>query len=107
MMAPSMLSSPPNMTGGYIQSGYFFHNVFGSVPKPLELALRYAFVEEPNRQDRSFDNDREELTLAANWFFSGHNNKLTLDVSHLTLDDSFAGLDESRNRVRLQWDVSF
>ncbi|MFK7957797.1 MAG: porin [Lysobacterales bacterium] len=96
-----------DLTGGYIQSGYFFHNKIPAIPEPLELALRYAFVEEPNVLDRSLDNEREELSLAANWFFSGHNNKLTFDVSRLTLDDVVTGRDESENRVRVQWDVSF
>jgi hypothetical protein len=64
-------------------------------------------VEEPNAVDRTFDNDREEISLAANWFFSGHNNKLTFDVSHLSLDDNLVGRGESENRVRFQWDVSF
>ena len=50
---------------------------------------------------------QEECTLGANWFFKGHNNKLTLDYSYLTIDDQFAGLDDSKDRVRLQWDVSF
>ena len=84
-----------------------FKKIIPSVPKPLELAVRYAFVEEPNRQDRAFDNERQELSLAANWFFSGHNNKLTLDFSRLWLDDDVLGRKESENRARLQWDVSF
>lgn len=96
-----------DLTGGYVQSGYFFHNLVPAVPAPLELALRYAFVDEPNAVDRSLENSREEVSLAANWFFSGHNNKLTLDVSHLNLDDALVGRDESENRVRFQWDVSF
>lgn len=96
-----------DLTGGYIQSGYFFHNKFPSVPAPLELAMRYAFVEEPNVLDRSIDNDREEFTVAANWFFKGHNNKLTLDVSRLSMDDDVIGRGESESRVRFQWDVSF
>ncbi len=96
-----------DLTGAYIQSGYFFHHKIPAVPEQLELALRYAFVEEPNVLDRSLDNDREELSLAANWFFSGHNNKLTFDVSRLTLDDAVLGQDETENRVRVQWDVSF
>lgn len=95
------------LTGAYVQSGYFFHNVFKSVPAPLELAIRYAFVEEPNESNRLIDNERTELTLGANWFFQGHNNKLTLDYSYLTLDDGLSGLDENDNRVRFQWDVSF
>lgn len=96
-----------DLKGGYMQTGYFFHNLIPAIPAPLELAVRYAFVEEPNETDLDFDNERKEYTLGANWFFSGHNNKLTMDYSHLTMDDGLVGLDESDNRIRLQWDVSF
>jgi phosphate-selective porin OprO/OprP len=99
--------SKNDLTGGYLQAGYFFSNVFPVVPAPLELAARYAFVEEPNEIDRLFDNEREEITLAANWFFAGHNNKLTLDYSFLTVDDGFTGIDDDADRIRFQWDVSF
>ena len=102
-----VVGSKNDLTGGYLQTGYFFSNIFPVVPAPLELAVRYAFVEEPNEVDRMFDNEREELTLAANWFFAGHNNKLTLDYSYLTVDDGLTGIDDDANRVRLQWDVSF
>ncbi|MDC1288296.1 OprO/OprP family phosphate-selective porin [Gammaproteobacteria bacterium] len=96
-----------DLTGAYVQAGYFFHNWIDAIPAPLEIAARYAYVEEPSKFDRSFYNEREEFTLGANWFFKGHSNKLTLDVSHLTLDDSFLNSNDSENRVRLQWDVSF
>lgn len=96
-----------DFTGAYVQTGYFFHNLFSFVPRPLELAFRYAFVEEPNRFDRSLDNKREEYSFGANWFFAGHNNKLTLDYSHLTLEDDFLDRDVSDDRARFQWDVSF
>jgi phosphate-selective porin len=76
-------------------------------PRPLELAMRYAYVDEPNRVDLSLENRREELTIGANWFFAGHNNKLTLDYSWLDIEDSQLFLEESDNRLRLQWDVSF
>jgi len=99
--------SSHELTGGYVQAGYFFHNIFPSVPKELELAVRYAFVDEPNATNRIFENERRETTLGANWFFDGHNNKVTLDYSRLTLDDAFFGQDESDDRLRLQWDVSF
>ena len=33
-----------------------------------------------------------EETLAVNWFFNGHNNKLTFDYSYLTLDDGLVGM---------------
>ncbi|MEJ2533907.1 MAG: porin [Gammaproteobacteria bacterium] len=102
-----VLGTKSELTGAYVQAGYFFHQLFPSWPAPLELAARYAYVEEPNRTERSIYNERREYTVGANWFFSGHNNKLTLDYSYLTMDDPLAGEDGSQNRVRLQWDVSF
>lgn len=95
------------LTGLYAQAGYFFHNLFPAWPAPLELAARYAYVDEPNQLDRVFVNTRKEYTLGANWFFAGHNNKLSLDYSHLTLDDGLLGRDLAENRLRLQWDISF
>ena len=102
-----VLDTDSELTGFYAQTGYFFNNLIPSWPSQLELAARYAYVEEPNAVDRSFDNEREEYTLGANWFFRGHNNKITMDYSHLTLDDGLLDQDDSENRVRLQWDVSF
>ena len=95
------------LTGGYVQAGYFFHHIFPGVPAPLELAFRYAYVDEPNAVDRSFENERTEFTIGANWFFDGHNNKLTFDYSRLELDDGLLSLNDSDNRFRFQWDVSF
>lgn len=95
------------LKGGYAQAGYFFHGLIPSFPKELELAARYARVEEPNRTDISFENVREEFTVGANWFFSGHNNKITADFSHLTLEDGFANQDADEDRFRLQWDISW
>ena len=102
-----VVGTESDLTGAYLQAGYFFHNKMPAIPEPLEFAVRYAYVEEPNEVDRSVDNERNEYTLGANWFFAGHNNKLTFDYSYLTIDDGFAGLDDSMNRFRLQWDVSF
>ncbi|MBT8446363.1 MAG: porin [Gammaproteobacteria bacterium] len=102
----NVLGTESDLTGAYAQAGYFFHNLIPAVPAPLELAFRYAFVDEPNRADRSRENNREEYTLAANWFFAGHRNKLTFDVSHLTLEDSVLNRDVNDQRVRLQWDIS-
>jgi phosphate-selective porin len=96
-----------DLTGAYLQAGYFFHNLLDFIPAPLEFAARYAYVEEPNETERAVYNERNEYTLGANWFFSGHNNKLTLDFSRLTLDDGLVSFNDSENRVRLQWDVSF
>lgn len=96
-----------DFTGAYAQAGYFFHHLFPSVPKHLELAFRYAFVKEPNEMNRVLDNTRKEFTIGANWFLAGHNNKFTIDFSHLTLEDEFFNRDVEDERGRVQWDVSF
>ena len=88
--------------GGYAQVGMFFSEVYDSFPEPLELALRFARVD-PNR-DVSGDTEKE-YTLAANWFFKGHRNKLTLDLSHVIRRE--APETDTSNRIRFQWDWSF
>lgn len=91
--------------GGYLQAGYFPHDLVPFVPKPLEVAFRYSHVD-PNT-DAGGDM-RQEFTAGLNWFFAGHRNKLTLDASHLTLENETPGLKAyAEQRVRLQWDVSF
>ncbi len=94
-----------NMLGGYLQAGYFPHGLISAVPKPLEIAFRYSHVD-PNT-DAPGDR-RQEFTTGLNWFFAGHRNKLTLDASHLTLENPTPNLPAyAEQRVRLQWDVSF
>lgn len=88
--------------GGYAQAGMFFSEVFESFPEPLELAIRYARVDPDN--SRSGDTEKE-YTLGSNWFFKGHRNKLTLDISHVVRRQ--APETDTSNRVRLQWDWSF
>jgi hypothetical protein len=94
-----------NLMGSYAQIGYFPHYLIPAIPKPLEVAFRYAFVD-PNVNVK---NDKlQEFTTAINWFFAGHANKLTLDGSWLTLDQPRSiGGDQHEQRIRLQWDVSF
>jgi hypothetical protein len=103
-----------DLYGVYAQAGYFFNEIWEKFPEPLEFAFRYAWLREPNEDaisaaipDDSVYNQRQEFTGAANWFFAGHNNKLTLDYSYLTLDDDVASQKVDDHRVRLQWDISF
>ncbi len=91
------------LEGGYLQAGYFFHEILSKVPEELELAARWAFVDPDASRS---DDRRHELTLAVNWFFAGHRNKLTLDASRLSLEVP-GGAELAENRIRLQWDVSF
>lgn len=90
--------------GSYTNVGYFPHYLVNAIPKPLEVAFRYAFVD-PNvfaPRDRL-----QEYTLVFNWFFAGHRNKLTLDGSWLTLEDPSKPRALNEQRIRFQWDVSF
>ncbi|GJL53963.1 MAG: hypothetical protein NPIRA02_10950 [Nitrospirales bacterium] len=96
-------NSKTNLMGSYAQIGYFPHYIIPVIPKPLEFAFRYAFVD-PNVSVK--DDKLQEFTFATNWFFAGHRNKITMDVSHLTLAQP-VGNDLTEQRVRLQWDVSF
>jgi hypothetical protein len=92
-----------HLRGAYVQVGYFPHYVAAWIPKPLEAGYRWAVVD-PNA---SVAGDlRHEHAFAFNWFFEGHENKLTFEVGRLSLDRP--GLPAlSRLSYRLQWDVHF
>ena len=47
-----------------------------------------------------------EKSLALNWFIRGHNNKVTAEVSHISMEQSDIEVGD-RTTWRLQWDVSF
>ncbi len=91
------------MRGSYVQAGYFFHEIFRKVPRQFEVAGRYAFVDP--RMGRSNDSIHE-TTVVANWFFKGHDDKLSVDVSRYSLAPDQGNLG-SRVGVRVQWDASF
>jgi hypothetical protein len=94
--------------GMYAQIGYTNHGAISTLPEGLELAFRYAYVIEPrNSLDTVNRNRREEYTVGVNWFLAGHNNKITVDYSYLTLKDFATMMDYSDNRIRVQWDISF
>ncbi|MEE4244592.1 MAG: porin [Kangiellaceae bacterium] len=95
------------LTGGYIQMGYFFNEVLEVIPPELEFAARFAFIDEPNAQDQWVENKRKEYSVAANWFMAGHHNKLTMDLSRLTVTDRLLATEQDEHRIRLQWEISF
>jgi hypothetical protein len=92
-----------NLRAGFVQAGYFFNGLIESIPPELEFAARYAWVD-PDREIA--DDVRTELSFAANWFFAGHDNKITADFSVFDLETP-AGTTLTDQRVRLQWDLSF
>ena len=91
------------LLGSYYQAGYFFSNLWELIPQPLELAARYARYT-PNR-DFS-DLIEEEFTIALNWFFKGHRNKLTTEFTVFDFETEIGSIKRN-SRIRVQWDISF
>ncbi|PCE63759.1 OprO/OprP family phosphate-selective porin [Sediminicola luteus] len=91
------------MVGTYFQAGYFLGQSFDFIPKPLELAARYAYYE-PNT-DMS-DDQESETSIALNWFFKKHRNKLTMEVTNFKFEEPNGDQDNGL-RFRVQWDISF
>lgn len=89
------------MVGGYAQIGSFLNEWWPAVPAPLEIAARIALVDPDLGRGGDLSS---ELTLGANWFFEGHRNKLSVDVSRLRHDVTLPG--ERSHRLRLQWEIS-
>jgi hypothetical protein len=87
--------------GGYGAIGFFPHAAWDAVPKALEFAVRYASVGEL-RELRSFTH---EGSTALNWFFAGHANKLTAELSLFDVSADRA-LEVEGWRFRLQWEVA-
>ena len=91
-----------SLIGGYAQAGVFLSEWIDNAPTQFEIAARAAIVD----PDRSRAGLREhEYSIVTNWFLNGHRNKLTMDLSHLKLEDP--GPEVHSNRIRVQWDVSF
>ena len=95
------LDNSSQLIGGYVMAGYFLNQIASFVPEPLEIIARYAHV----NNKTLYSNNINEYIVGANWFFSGHKNKLTFDLSYVENQD-FIG-SNNNVRFRLQWDVSF
>ena len=90
------------LLGNLVQFGYFFHHWWSAVPAPLETAFRYALFD----PDKNFANDvQQEFSLAGNWFFNEHLNKVTAEISYFRIEENVQQL-RGGFRFRLQWDVS-
>ncbi len=90
-----------NIWGGYAQVGSFLQEWVARVPSNLELVGRIAYVD-PDTPQRS--DEHWEGTVAANWYFNRHRNKITVDYSRLSIEEG----DTSGNdhRLRVQWELS-
>lgn len=92
------------LQGSLYQIGYFPHHVLSAIPRPLEIAGRYAWV---NPAIHVSNDHQTELSGVLNWFFEGHNDKVSLEIGRLTVADPIELVTEARYRVRVQWDISF
>ncbi|WP_205195363.1 porin [Chitinophaga sp. Cy-1792] len=90
------------LRGYYVQAGYFFHQAFTWWPAPLEVAYRNAGYFPNSEADQT---KKRENTVAANWFFHGHKNKITAEGSFFNYDKT-GGIPATEWRFRLQWDIS-
>lgn len=92
------------LMGGFVQTGYFPHYVIPLIPLNLEFATRYGFVD-PNT---ALANDlQQEASGVLNYFFNGHSNKLSFQLSQLILENPMSGATESEQRYWVQWDLLF
>lgn len=93
-------SQTRRIKGGYAQIGWFPSAKWDVWSDKLEVAARIAYVD----PDTSKPGKNEEFSVAINWFFARHRNKLTADISYLEIEE--AGMKEDDIRVRLQYDLS-
>ncbi len=92
------------LLGGFVQAGYFPHNWFSAIPPEVEIAGRYAVVD----MDTDRSNDKQtEFSAVVNYFLEGHFNKLSLQLSRLSVEDPRLVEKGSENRIWAQWDLSF
>ncbi len=92
------------LLGGFVQAGYFPHRWLSAIPPEVEIAGRYAVVD----MDTNRSNDKQtEFSAVVNYFLEGHFNKLSLQLSRLSVENPVLVEKGSENRIWAQWDLSF
>lgn len=93
-----------DLLGGFIQAGYFPQKALSFFPENVEIAGRYAMVDMDT--DRSYDR-QTELSGVINYFLEGHFNKLSLQLSRLSVEDPVKREKDAETRLWAQWDFTF
>jgi len=93
-----------DLLGGLLQAGYFPSKVLNFFPENVEIAGRFALVDMDT--DRSYDK-QAELSGVINYFMEGHFNKLSLQLSRLSVEDPIKREKDAETRFWAQWDLSF
>ena len=78
-----------NAQGFYLQGGYFV------IPKKLELAARYSWVD-PDNPNTTDNNNREEYTGGLSYYLHGHQLKLQANYSYFRTQTATDDLDDQR-----------
>ena len=71
--------------GYFVQAGYFLSDLLPAVPKGLELAARYAWVN-PDNPVNLGRNSQEAVTAGVNYFLSGHRLKAQVDYEYRDIE---------------------
>ena len=91
------------LRGSITQLGWLPHGLIPAVPEGLEIAARFAHVNPVVGVGHDW---QTESAGVINWFFAGHDNKLSLEGAWLTVAER-GGASDGQTRVRVQWDISF
>lgn len=92
------------LLGGFVQAGFFPHEQMPLIPKNIEVAGRYAFVD----MDNGRRNDKQtELSGVINYYLQGHFNKLSVQLSRLSVEDPIRVQEDTENRLWAQWELTF
>ncbi|MBI3845572.1 MAG: hypothetical protein HY292_13130 [Planctomycetes bacterium] len=83
-------------SGTYVQSGFFV------MPKELEVAARWAYID----TDNALVPRRQEIAGGVHYYFAGHPWKLQAEIRHLE-DVRTPGSDNYETQVIVQMQVSF
>ncbi|MCR4289391.1 MAG: OprO/OprP family phosphate-selective porin [Candidatus Scalindua sp.] len=88
--------------GFFVQGGYFL------IPKKLEVAGRYSYIDFDNNRN---ENALREETVGVNWFFNGHGHNQKVQFNFVReqkdLPVSTAPTDDTQYFYRIQYQMAF
>lgn len=87
-------------SGFFTQAGYFI------IPKRLEIAGRYSFVDLDDDVPLEGVDEIREYTGGLNYFFNGHRSKLQANIVKV-VEDMISGDDEDDYKFQLQYQIYF
>lgn len=92
------------LRGGFIQAGVMLQKFVFDLPPGVEVAARYSYIDP---DDPRGTDDQREVSAVVSWLIDGHHNKISADLSHLTVGDPALQETDSGVRFRVQWELRF